>query len=94
MKREEVKEKAKQTIDDIFAKIDQYEAKGTQLKDEAKVRYEKQVSNLKQKKKDLEEKYHQMVNATEQEWDKTQTAFKNASESFKEGFAEIASIVK
>jgi hypothetical protein len=50
MEREEFKEKAKQSIDDLFVRIEKLEAKMKMAKADAKVKYKDEIDELKQKK--------------------------------------------
>ena len=94
MDKENFKNKAKQSIDDIFAKIDEFEAKKDKAVGIAKAEYEEKIAELMLKKTELAEKYEKLVNSTEDNWEEVKAAFSSASESFKEGFSKIASLFK
>ena len=94
MNRTEFKEKAKQTVDDFFAKMDELESKKNQAKEEVKSSYDRKVEKLKAEKAGLKEKYNNLMTVSDEKWEETKKAFTNASESFKEGVAEITSLVK
>jgi hypothetical protein len=94
MDKENFKNKAKQSIDDIFAKIDELEAKKDKAIGEAKIEYEKRILELKSKKVELQAKYNKLVNASDENWEEVKNAFSSASDSFKEGFSKIASLFK
>ena len=94
MNREKFKEKAKKKIDEIFAKIDDLEAKKDLAVGQTKIEYEKKIAELKLKKDELSAKYDKLVNATEENWEEVKTAFSDASKSFKNGFSSIFSIFR
>ena len=54
MEREEFKEKAKQSIDDLFVQIEKLEAKMKQAKADAKVKYKSEIDELRQKKAEMQ----------------------------------------
>lgn len=93
MNKEDFKKKAKKSIDDIFAKIDELEAKKDKVKGDAKAKYEEKLNKLKTKKKELQAKYDALVNASDEKWEEEKSTFSSATDSFKEGFSKIASMV-
>jgi hypothetical protein len=92
MEREEFKQKAKQSIDDIFATIENLEAKMDKAKADAKVKYKDEIDALKQKKADLQSKYDSLEDAVEDKWEEVKNAFTESAGSFKEGFARLGQI--
>jgi hypothetical protein len=94
MDKEKFKNKAKDSIDEIFAKIDELEVKKDKAIGEAKIEYEEKLAELKSKKIELQAKYDKLVEASEENWEEVKVAFSSASESFKEGFSKIASLFK
>ena len=93
MNKEDFKKKAKTSIDDIFAKIDELEEKKDKVKGDAKATYEEKLNNLKTKKKELQAKYDALVNASDEKWEEVTSTFSSATDSFKEGFSKIASLI-
>jgi hypothetical protein len=94
MDKENFKNNAKKTIDEIFVKIDELEAKKDKALGHAKAEYEEKLSKLKLKKDELQIKYDKLVEASEEDWEEVKKAFSSASESFKDGFSKIASLFK
>jgi hypothetical protein len=94
MERTVIKEKAKQTIDEIFLKLDELEAKKDQVLQDAKEEYQEVLAELKKKREALEFKYHEMLHATEENWEEVKTTFTASAESFKEGFTILGSLFK
>ena len=94
MDRENFKNKAKESIDDIFTKIDELEAKKDLAIGKAKAEYEEKLVELKSKKDELVAKYDSLLAASEENWEEVKGAFSSATESFKEGFLKIASLFK
>lgn len=92
MEREEFKEKAKKSIDDLFAEIEKLEARMKQAKADAKVKYKDEIDELKQKKAEMQGILDQVENAVEDKWEEVKTAFNESAPSFKEGFARLAKI--
>ncbi len=92
MEREEFKEKAKQSIDDLFIQIEKLEAKMKQAKTDAKVKYKDEIDELRQKKAEMQGVLDKVENAVEDKWDEVKAAFNESAPSFKEGFARLAKI--
>ena len=93
MNKEDFKNKAKISIDDIFAKIDALEEKKDKVKGDAKATYEEKLNNLKTMKKELQAEYDLLINASDDKWEEVKSTFSSATDSFKEGFLKIASLI-
>jgi len=92
MEREEFKEKAKKSIDDLFIRIEKLEAKMKQAKADTKVKYKDEIDELKQKKAEMQGLLDKVENAVEGKWEEVKAAFNESAPSFKEGFARLAKI--
>jgi len=94
MDKETFKQNAKKSIDEIFDAIDRVQERANTVEGEAKVRFEQNLIELKAKKKDLQAKYDKLGNTSEERWEEVKNAFSSASDSFKEGFKKITSLIK
>ena len=94
MDKETFKQNAKNTIDEIYDAIERIQEKATIVEGEAKVRFEQNIVELKDKMNELQAKYNKLDNASDEKWEEVKNAFSSASESFKEGFKKITSIIK
>ena len=94
MDRETFKQNAKNSIDEIFDAIERIQERANVVQGEAKVRFEQNLIELKAKKKDLQAKYDKLGNTSEERWEEVKNAFSSASDSFKEGFKKITSLIK
>ena len=94
MDKETFKQNAKKSIDEIFDAIDRVQERANTVEGEAKVRFEQNLIELKAKKKDLQAKYDKLGNTSEEKWEEVKNAFSSASDSFKEGFKKITSLIK
>ncbi len=65
MTRSEIKEETKEKIDKIFRNIDRLEDQAEYLKNEKGVQFQEEMEKLKLKRKELEEKYNAMEDASE-----------------------------
>ncbi len=88
MEREEFKEKAKKSIDDLFLQIEKLEAKMHKAKADAKLKYKDEIDELKQKKAEMQG----LLDKVEDKWEDVKLAFNESAPSFKEGFARLAKI--
>ena len=94
MDKQTFKENAKKSIDDIFAKINELEAKKDNVKEKVKGDYNEIIADLKSKQDVLQTNYKELKNATEDKWEEAKDAFSSALESFKEGFVKITSFLR
>ena len=94
MDKETFKQNAKNTVDEIFDAIERIQEKATIVEGEAKVRFEQNLVELKVKMNELQAKYNKLDNASDEKWEEVKNAFSAASESFKEGFKKITSLIK
>ena len=92
MEREEFKEKAKQSIDDLFVQIEKLEAKMKKAKADAKIKYKDEIDELRQKKAEMQSVLDKVENAVEGKWEEVKAAFNESAPSFKEGFARLGKI--
>jgi hypothetical protein len=94
MDQQEFKEKAKQSIDDIFARIDELKQKRGTIEADLKGTIDEQIKKMEAKKIELELKYKDLIDANEEKWDEVKDAFSQSADSFKEGFSKLKSIFK
>lgn len=93
MDKADFKKKAKNSMDDIFAKIDTLDAKKDKVKEDVKAEYQEQLNNLKSDKKELQATYDELLNASDEKWEKVKGSFSSATDSFKEGLSKIGSLL-
>lgn len=94
MDRNTFKEKAKKSIDNLFAKIDQLEQKREKFQGDAKVKYEEKIAQLKIKRAELQQKYQNMKNASPEKWEEAKEAFNKSLDSFKAGLSKLGELFK
>lgn len=94
MDKESFKKRAQKSLNDLFAKIDELEAKKDKVKADSKAEYEKQLSRLKLQKDNLQAKYNELIKASDEKLEEVKTAFSSAADSFKEGISKISSLFK
>ena len=94
MEREEFKQKAKQSIDDIFARIEKLEAKMDKAKADARVKYKDEIDELNRRKMEMQSMLDKVENAVEYKWEEVKAAFNESAPSFKEGFSRLGKIFK
>lgn len=92
MDKENFKKEAMKSLNDLFAKIDELDAKKDNIEADAKAEYEETLSVLKSKKEHLQTKYDELNNASEEKWDEVKSVFSAAIDSFEDGFSKIASL--
>ena len=85
MNKQNFQSKASQTIDEIFDKIDELEAKKDHTLDEANPEIENMISELHSMKDELLASYARLFNADEENWEEVKYAFSAARVSFREG---------
>lgn len=92
MNRAEIREQAKKQLDDLFKKIDEVEAQQERVKGDARARFEKELGELKARRKELEGKYRELETASEEKLDQIDKALQDSAKSFKEGLNRLKGI--
>ena len=75
--------KLKAMLEEWNAEIDKLDAKARKADAEAKIRYEEQVSQLRQKRKELQNMVTQMGEASDDAWEDLKEGLENAWKVFK-----------
>lgn len=86
--------KAKEMVDDIFARIDELETKKENAEGIAKEDFDNMIGTLNSKKEDLRSKYETLKNTTDDTRERAKESFKQSAEYFKNGITELASHFK
>lgn len=94
MDRNTIKESIKKTIDEIFVKIDEFEAKSESVKESTKDVYNTKIAELKLKKIELQDTYNDLMDASEEKWEEVKESLSVSTEYFKKGFAELGAMFK
>lgn len=92
MDRNTFKENAKKRIDEIFAGIETLEAKKDKAQAHVQSEYAEQIAALKARKKDLESKYQSALEASEDKWEASKSAFNESMDAFKDGFSKLSAV--
>ena len=93
MNRQEFKEKAKKTLDNVFAKIEKIENKSQNVSEKVKSEFNEEIAELKMEKARLEKKFHDLENSSEEQWEKSKAVFNESANSFKEGFEKLGKLI-
>ena len=94
MDKETFKKNAKNGIDEIFDAIERVQERANIVGEEAKVRFNETLVELREKKKDVQAKYDELESSSDEKWEEVKGAFSSAFDSFKEGLKKITSIIK
>ncbi len=94
MDKNEFKEKAKRSIDDLFDKIEELDSKKEKASEKMKAEYNENIANIKVMRADLLEKYKALEHASAENWEEKKAVFNSSMESLKEGFSKLANIFK
>ena len=94
MEKEEFKQKAKQSIDDIFIRIEKLEAKMDKAKADTKEKYKAEIDELKRVGADLQAKYDKLETAVGDKWEEIKSAFIESAPSFRQGFSTLGRIFR
>ena len=94
MDKETFKQNAKNGIDEIFDAIERVQERTNVVGEEAKARFNETLVELREKKKDVQAKYDELGNTSDEKWEEVKGAFSSAFDSFKEGLKNITSIIK
>ncbi|MDZ7700384.1 MAG: coiled coil domain-containing protein [Deltaproteobacteria bacterium] len=80
-KRDAYVQKLKAKMDEWNAEIDKIEAKADQADAESKIEYEKQLEDLRAKRKDVEDKMAELQQAGDGAWEDLKAGMDNAWDS-------------
>jgi predicted nuclease with TOPRIM domain len=94
MDKETFKQNAKNGIDELFDAIERVQERANIVGEEAKVRFNETLVELREKKKDIQAKYDELENTSDEKWEEVKSTFSSAFDSFKEGLKKITSIMK
>jgi dTDP-4-amino-4,6-dideoxygalactose transaminase len=92
MEKEKFRIKAKDTVDNVFNKIEEMEMKRNHVSQNMKAKYDEQIAALKAKYNDLEEQYKKLQLESGQAWNDSKQKFSESADYFKSGLAKIAEI--
>jgi len=87
------KEKVKNQIDEMDDQIGVWEARMESIKAEVRAQYREKLAALKVKRNEMKIKYDELADSTEDKWEEAKVVFSSASESFKEGFSKLKSLL-
>ncbi len=93
MNTKKYKRDAKQTIDQLFDKIEALEKRKDSISDKLSEDFSQKLSALKDAKLDLLTKYEELESAADKKWDASKNSFNQATAYFEKGLKEIASLV-
>ena len=94
MERNKYKENAKNEIDKIFAKIDELEAKKDMVSAETKEKVNHKIAELKSQRDVIKSKYNELIDTTEESWEKAKSSFSESADSFKNGLSELTHLFR
>ncbi len=92
--RDEYVAKMKQQLDKWSAEMDTLEAKVHKTKEDAKVKYQEQLSALHTKRLEGEKKLEAIKSATEDSWEQLKAEAENVWEAFKDSVHKFKSHFK
>jgi len=92
MNKEEFKQKAEKTIDDLSARIEDLKAKKEAAEDQAESKIEAALAELKEKKDELEDRLDKIEDAVEEEWDEFKEKFSSSIDAVKNKLSEWSSV--
>lgn len=84
MTRQEFKEKAKESIDELTSQVNRIEHKAQEISGEAQAEIQKKLKTLREQKDTLIGQYEQLQQATEENWENLQNAFTKGVRAFKQ----------
>jgi predicted nucleic acid-binding Zn-ribbon protein len=90
-KRDAYVQKLKAKMDEWNAEIDKLAAKADQADAETKIKYHKQLEDLRGKRKDLEDKIAEVQQASESAWEDLKQGLENSWEILKTSFRKSKS---
>jgi len=90
-KRDAYVQKMKAKLDEWNAEIDKLQAKADQAKAASKIQYQKQITELREKRKEIEDKIAALQEAGESAWEDLKQGLENSWEILKTSFTRAKS---
>lgn len=90
-KRDAYVQKLKAKMDEWNAEIDKLKARADQAEAEAKIEYHQQIEDLREKRKEVEDKIAEVQQAGEGAWEDLRQGLENSWEILKAAFARAKS---
>ena len=90
-KREEYTQKLKAKIDECDARLDKLAAQAAQADGETKIKYYKQIEELREKRKDIEQEIQHVIDERESVWDDLKQGIDNSWSTWKKSFKKAKS---
>jgi len=87
-KRDAYAQKLKAKMDEWNAEIDKLAAKADQAEADVKIEYQKQIEDLRAKRKDVEDKIAELQQAAESAWEDLKQGLENSWEILKASFTK------
>src|ERR1035437_5815759 len=78
MDKETFKQNAKNGIDEIFDAIDRVQERANIVGEEARVKFNERLIELKAKKEEVQAKYNELDSTSEEKWEEVKAAFSSA----------------
>jgi len=92
MNKAEIKNKAKNAIDEAYAKISELESKRDHMSSELRGEFDEKIKALKAKGEELKQKISSYEEEGEDKWDEVKDILSDSMESFKEGFSKLGKL--
>lgn len=92
MNKAEIKNSAKTTIDEAYAKISELEGKREEIKGDLKSEFDEKIKLLKAKGEELKSKISSLEDEGEDKWEEVKDVLSDSLDSFKEGFAKLGKL--
>lgn len=86
-KKEAYIQKLKAKIDEWNADLDKLGAQAEQAQGETKIKYQRQMEELREKRRDLEKKIENLKEASESAWEDLKEGVERSWETWKESFS-------
>ncbi|MFO7727361.1 MAG: hypothetical protein R6X11_03445 [Desulfonatronovibrio sp.] len=86
-KRDAYIQKLKAKIDEWNADLDKLAAKADQADGQRKIKYQQQIEELREKRRDFEKKLENLKNASESAWEDMKEGMEKSWQTWKESFS-------
>ncbi len=94
MEKEDIRDRMKKSIDELFEAINRLDARKDELKDKSKAKFEEILAEIKDWELKMESKHRQAQDGGDKSWEEAKQAFGKSAHAFREAVENLASFLR
>jgi hypothetical protein len=94
MEKENIRDRMKKSIDELFDAINKLDARKDELKDKSKAKFDEILAEIKEWESKIESKHRHAQDGGDKTWDEAKQAFGRSAHAFREALENLASFLR